>query len=172
MPRSDAVCLADPGLVVWALTAPEHGTSDTCGLIAWTSNIMWEGRLLQRPKQLKIINHKVRKTMHSTALSECASLPPSLSETSCFPLMTSWRARCIQFFCWMNNVIFHWLITINIYVKNSGAVFRVKCEEWQVGCHRLYFLLADYTGVIFTLTSHNVTWFYYCNCDFIHKIWH
>ncbi len=56
----------------------------------------------------------------------------------------------------MNNVIFHWLITINIYVKNICALFRVKCEEW-VGCHRLYFLLADYTGVIFTLTSRNVT---------------
>ncbi len=67
--------------VVWALTVPEHRTSDTCGLIAWTidllSNIMWEGRLLQRPKQLKIINHKVRKTMHSPALSQSTSLPPS-----------------------------------------------------------------------------------------------
>ncbi len=35
-------------------------TSDTCSLIAWTidllNNILWEGRLLQRPKQLKIIN--------------------------------------------------------------------------------------------------------------------
>ncbi len=87
-----AVCLAGPGLVgrgepergsvglgcgthvVWALTAPEHGTSDTCSLIAWTidllSNILWEGRVLPRPKQLKIINHKVNKTMHSTVLSE------------------------------------------------------------------------------------------------------
>ncbi len=92
--------------------------------------------------------------MHCTALS--ASLPPSrASETSCSPLMKPWRARCIQF----NNVIFHWLITINIYVTKICAVFRVKCEEWQVGCHRLY------TGVIFTLTSRNVTWFYYCNFD-------
>ncbi len=56
----------------------------------------------------------------------------------------------------MNNVIFHWLITINIYVKNICALFRVKCEEW-VGCRRLYFLLADYTGVIFTLTDENKT---------------
>ncbi len=68
--------------VVWAtLTAPEHGTSDTYSLIAWTigllSNILWEGRLLQRPKQLIIINHKFNKTMHSTVLSESASLPPS-----------------------------------------------------------------------------------------------
>ncbi len=86
--------------------------------------------------------------------------------------MKSWRARCIQIFCWMNNVIFHWVITINIYVKNICAVFRVKCEEWHVGCHRLSFLLAEYTGVIFTLTSHNITWFYYCNFDFILKIWH
>ncbi len=31
----------------------------------------------QRLKQLKIINHKVNKTMHSTVLSESASLPPS-----------------------------------------------------------------------------------------------
>ncbi len=78
----DSVQLDSGGThVVWALTVPEHGTSDTCGLIAWTidllSNIMWEARLLQRPKQLKIINHKVRKRMHSTAQSECASLPPS-----------------------------------------------------------------------------------------------
>ncbi len=46
--------------IVWALTTPENGTSDMCGLIAWTidllNNILWEGRLLQRPKQLKIIN--------------------------------------------------------------------------------------------------------------------
>ncbi len=96
----------------------------------------------------------------------------SISETSCFPLMKSWRAPCIQIICWMNNVIFHWLITINIYVKNICALFRVKCEEWQVGCHRLYFLLADYTGVIFNLTSRNITWFYYCNQYFILKIWH
>ncbi len=41
------------------------------------NNIMWEGHLLQRPKQLKIINNKVSKTMHSPALSESASLPPS-----------------------------------------------------------------------------------------------
>ncbi len=45
---------------VWALTTLENGTSDTFSLIAWTidllNNILWEGRLLQRPKQLKIIN--------------------------------------------------------------------------------------------------------------------
>ncbi len=66
---------------VWALTTPENGTSDMCSMIAWTiellSIILWEGRLLQRPKQLKIINHKVNKTMDSTVLSENASLPPS-----------------------------------------------------------------------------------------------
>ncbi len=99
MPCLGVVRLAGPGLVVragpesgsgglgrgthvvWALTAPEHGTSDTCSLIAWTidllSNILREGRLLQRLKQLKIINHRVNKTMHSTALSQSASLPPS-----------------------------------------------------------------------------------------------
>ncbi len=32
------------------------------------------------------------------------------------------------------------------------------------------FFFAEYTGVIFTLTSRNVTWFYYCNFDFILKI--
>ncbi len=32
------------------------------------------------------------------------------------------------------------------------------------------FLLADYTGVIFPLTSRNVTLFYYCYFDFILKI--
>ncbi len=41
---------------VWALTMLENGTSDTCSLIAWTidllNNILWEGRLLQHPKQL------------------------------------------------------------------------------------------------------------------------
>ncbi len=46
--------------IVWTLTTPENGTSDMCILIASTidllSNILWEGRLLQRPKQLKIIN--------------------------------------------------------------------------------------------------------------------
>ncbi len=33
-----------------------------------------------------------------------------------------------------------------------------------------FFLLAEYSGVIFTLTSRNITWFYYCNFDFILKI--
>ncbi len=33
--------------------------------------------MLPRPKRLKIINHKVNKTMHSTVLSEIASLLPS-----------------------------------------------------------------------------------------------
>ncbi len=79
--------------IVWALTMLENGTSDTCRLIAWTidllSNILWEGRLLKRPKQLKIINHKVNKTMHST---ECFSA----AFTSCFPLMKPWRAPCIK----------------------------------------------------------------------------
>ncbi len=74
-------------------STPEHGTSDTCRLIAWTidllNNILREGRLLQRPKQLKIINHKVNKTMHST---ECFSA----AFTSCFPLMKPWRAPCFQ----------------------------------------------------------------------------
>ncbi len=37
-------------------------------------NKLWEGRVLPRPKRLKIINHKVNKTMHSTVLSESASL--------------------------------------------------------------------------------------------------
>ncbi len=61
--------------------------------------------------------------MHSTALSE-----------------TSWlRARFKLFvFYWKKNVIFHWLITINIYMLNICVVFHVKCEEWQVGCHRLF----------------------------------
>ncbi len=66
-----------------------------------------------------------------------------LSETSCFPLMKSWRARCIQSICfyWKNTVIFHWLITINIYMQNICAVFRVICEEWQVGCQRLFLFI-------------------------------
>ncbi len=187
------VSLAGPGLVVgggpecgsvelgrgiyavWALTAPEHGTSDTCSLIAWTidllSNILWEGHLLQNPKQLKIINHKFNKAMHSTALSESASLPPSRAIGNIlFPtyeVMTSSLHSNDVFFYWKNNVTIHWLITIHIYIymQNICAVFCVKCEEWQVGCHR-HFFLAEYTGVIFTLTSHNVTWFYYRNFDY------
>ncbi len=105
-PERGSVGLGRGTHVVWALTASEHGTSDTCSLIAWTidllSNILWEGRVLPRPKQLKIINHKVNKTMHSTVLSESASLLSSLSETSCFPLMKPWlRARCIQMICYL-----------------------------------------------------------------------
>ncbi len=55
--------------------------------------------MLPRPKRLKIINHKVNKTMHSTVLSErllcCLHV---LLETSYFPLMKSWlRAHCILF---------------------------------------------------------------------------
>ncbi len=91
-----------------------------------------------------------------------------LSETSCFPLikssfMKSWlQARCIQIICfyWKNYVIFHWLITINIYMQKICAVFCVKCEEWQVGCHILSFGGGG-GGVYrcnFHLTSGNVTW--------------
>ncbi len=79
--RLGSVGLGHGTHIVWALTASEHGTSDTCGLIAWTidllSNIMWEGRLLQHSKQLKIINHKVSKTMHFPELSQSTSQPPS-----------------------------------------------------------------------------------------------
>ncbi len=38
---------------------------------------MWAGHVLPRPKRLKIINHKVNKTMHSTVLRENGSLPSS-----------------------------------------------------------------------------------------------
>ncbi len=65
-----------------ALTAPEHGTSDTCILIAWTIDML--NQYIERgpfvsasKKQHKIINHKVNKTMHSPELSESASLPHS-----------------------------------------------------------------------------------------------
>ncbi len=111
-------------------------TSDTCILIAWTidllNNMLWEGRLLQRPKQLKIINHKVNKTMHST---DCFSA----AFTSCFPLMKPRRAPCIQIMSFFAKIIiFHWLIYY-IYMQNICVVFRVKCEEWQVGCHTYYY---------------------------------
>ncbi len=43
-------------------------------MIDLSSNILWESRVLQHPKQLKIINHKVNKIMHSTVLRESASL--------------------------------------------------------------------------------------------------
>ncbi len=49
--------------------------------------ILWEGRVSPRPKRLKIINHKVNKTMHSLywvrALLCCLHV---LSKTSYFPL--------------------------------------------------------------------------------------
>ncbi len=35
-------------------------------------------------------------------------------------------------------IIFHWLIYY-IYMQNICVVFRVKCEEWQVGCHTYYY---------------------------------
>ncbi len=82
--------------------------------------------------------------MHSTARSESASLPPS-------------RA--------IGNVLFP-----TYEVVTSSLPSNYLLNEWQVGWHRLSFLLADYTGVIFTLTSRNVTWFYYCNFDFILKM--
>ncbi len=53
------------------------------------NNILWEGRLLQRPEQLKIINHKVNRTMHSTVLSESASLPPSRAIFPTYEVVTS-----------------------------------------------------------------------------------
>ncbi len=164
VPRSGVVCLAGPGLVVrgrpesgsgglgrgthvvWALTAPEHGTSDTCSLIAWTidllSNILREGRLLQHLKQLKIINHRVNKTIH------CAEREHFSATFTCYrkcPFSHLWShdyelpAFKLLVFCWKNNVIFHCLITINSYMQKICAVFHVKCEEWQVGCHRLFF---------------------------------
>ncbi len=35
-------------------------------------------------------------------------------------------------------IIFHWLIYY-IYMQNICVVFRVKCEELQVGCHTYYY---------------------------------
>ncbi len=189
MPRSDAVCLAGPGLVVrggpecgsfglwrgthvvWALTAPEHGTSDMNNRSV--KPIHSERAVcFSIKKQLKIINHKVNKTMHSPALSQSTSLPHSRAIRNVrFPTYEVVTSSLHSVFL-LNNVIFHWLITMNIYVKKICAVFCVKCKEWQVGCHRLFFLLAEYSGVIFTLTSRNITWFYYCNFDFILKIRH
>ncbi len=34
--------------------------------------------------------------------------------------------------------LFHWLIYY-IYMQNICVVFRVKCIEWQVGCHTYYY---------------------------------
>ncbi len=42
-------------------------------------------------------------------------------------------------------------------MQNICVVFRVKCEELQVGATLIIIFLAEYTGVILTLTSGNVT---------------
>ncbi len=39
------------------------------------------------------------------------------------------RWHHFRLFLLKNNVIFHWLITINIYMAKIFTFFRVKCEE-------------------------------------------
>ncbi len=101
VPRSDAVCLAGPGLVVRG--GPECGSfglsrgtqvASVSANRAGARNFWYvqPDCVNNRPvkqiyseravcfsikKQLKIINHKVNKTMHFTVLSDSASLPPS-----------------------------------------------------------------------------------------------
>ncbi len=74
--------------------------------------------MLPRPKRLKIINHKVNKTMHSTVLSESASLLPS---------------RAIR------NVLFptyEVVITSSLH-SNDLFVERIKCNIPLVDNHGL-----------------------------------
>ncbi len=162
MPRSGAGRLAGPGFVVrggpeygsvglgcgthavWVLTVTEHRTSDTvqpdCVNNRPVKQYIVRGPLVTASQTTQ--NNKPLCTPLCWARALLCHLHV-LSETSCFPLMKSWRARCIQIICfyWKNTVIFHWLITINIYMQNICAVFRVICEEWQVGCQRLFLFI-------------------------------
>ncbi len=118
---------------VWALTTPEHGTSDTCSLIAWTidllNNILWEGRLLQRPKTTQNNKPKLTKLCTRVLLRRLHVLFP-INEA-----VTSSLHSNYSFFA--EIIICHWLIYY-IYMQNICVVFRVKCEELQVGCHTYY----------------------------------
>ncbi len=91
-------------------------------------------------------NNKPKLTKRCTPRS--ASLPPSR------PVSLLWSrdelpAFKLFVFCWNNTVIFHWLIYY-IYMQNICVVFRVKCEEWQVGCHTYYY----YFGRVYRCNFH------------------
>ncbi len=104
-------------------------TSDTCRLIAWSIDVkhyIARGPFVTASQTTQ--NNKPKLTKRCTPQS--ASLPPS---------RPVWMLPAFKLFvfCWNNNVIFHWLIYY-IYMQNICVVFRVKCEEWQVGCHTYY----------------------------------
>ncbi len=119
---------------VWALTTPENRTSDTFSLIAWTidllNNILWEGRLLQRPKTTQNNKPKLTKLCTRVLLRRLHVLFP-INEA-----VTSSLHSNYSFFA--EIIICHWLIYY-IYMQNICVVFRVKCEELQVGCHTCYY---------------------------------
>ncbi len=74
--------------------------------------------MLPRPKQLKIINHKVNKTMHSTVLRESASL-------------LSLRA--------IGNILFptyEAVITSSLHSNDLLFVEKIKCNIPLVDDHR------------------------------------
>ncbi len=86
------------------------------------NNILWEGRLLQRPKQLKIINHKVNKTMHSTVLSESASLPPSRAIFPTYEVVTSSLHSNYRFFVVIDR---YWLF-VRLCNRYAEPIFIYK----------------------------------------------
>ncbi len=112
----------------------ENGTSDTCRLIAWSIDVKQYIARWPFVTASQTTHNKPKLTKRCTPQS--VSLPPSR------PVSHWWSydelpAFKLLVFCWNNNVIFHWLIYY-IYMKNICVVFRVKCEEWQVGCHTYY----------------------------------
>ncbi len=56
-------------------------------------------------------------------------------------------------------------------MQNISVVFVLNVKNDRLDATLIIIIfLAEYTGVIFTLTSGNVTWFYDSNFDFILKI--
>ncbi len=122
--------------IVWALTMLENGTSDTCRLIAWSIDVkhyIVRGPFVTASQTTQNNKPKLTKdALHRALLCRLHVLFP-INEA-----VTSSLHSNYSFFCWNNNVIFHWLIYY-IYMQNICVVFRVKCEEWQVGCHTYYY---------------------------------
>ncbi len=85
----------------------ERGTSDMCSRIAFLSSrndrsvkqYIVRGSCVTASQRLRIINHKVNKMMHSTVLSESASLLPSRAiRNLIFPLSHDYELVALKWF--------------------------------------------------------------------------
>ncbi len=153
--------------IVWALTMLENGTSDTCRLIAWSIDVkhyIAGGPFVTASQTTQ--NNKPKLTKHALYRVLLCRLhvlfPINEAVRSSLHSNYSFFAEIITYYSTGWYIIFICKIFVLFFVLN------VKND--RLDATLIIIILAEYTGVIFTLTSGNVTWFYDRNFDFIVKI--